>query len=436
MYWFILLFPLLIYPWGYDPYYTTTKANYLYIFVLVAWLSICYKKKYRLLIPKKGEATVEFLIIIFLCLIELSTAFSKSWYTSIFGLIDRKEGLISYFAYCSLFIFSYRMLNLKKLNKLLTGISIVSALVSTYGILQHYLLDFLPRNSFNLNTTRSYAFFDNPNFFGSYLVLVILLTLTLFLIEKNYKLSLLHYISICLSFTALIFSGTRSGWVGVFIGIAFMSVAAIIKNKYLWKKWSLLLISLALIVILLNNLEKGTYTNRITTAVTDSYHIVTNESTGLEGSSRLFIWEKSIPLIKKYFWLGSGPDTFEFVFHAKPDELQRYFGDPNIIVDKAHNEYLQIAITLGIPALITYLLLLLYVFTRTLQAVKKAKDDEKILLFGLMATILGYLGQAFFNISTVPVAPLFWAVLGITLAKSSVYLKSKSSNIENFNQSA
>ncbi|MEH7417106.1 hypothetical protein V7266_17620 [Neobacillus drentensis] len=99
MYWFIILFPLLIYPWGYDPYYTTTKTNYLYLFVGAVWLYLIFKKKYRVLLPEKRDSAVELILLILLSLIEISTALSKYTYTAIHGSLDRCEGLITFFCY-------------------------------------------------------------------------------------------------------------------------------------------------------------------------------------------------------------------------------------------------------------------------------------------------------------------------------------------------
>ena len=77
-------------------------------------------------------------------------------------------------------------------------------------------------------------------------------------------------------------------------------------------------------------------------------------------------------------------------------------------IDKAHNEYLQIAATIGIPALIVYLSFLSLILFPKMKEMFKNK-----LLFILVLTIICYLTQAFFNISTIGVAPLFWMLLGI-----------------------
>ena len=419
MYWFIILFPLLIYPWGFDPYYTSTKTGYLYAFVLGTWLYILFKRKFKTLKPDKGDSTIVVLLLLFLTLIELSTAFSPNKYTSVYGLIDRKEGLISYFCYFSVFLFSYRLMDKEKINKMIPGVAIVSMIVSIYGILQHYQLDFLPRNSAMRNYGGTYTFFDNPNFFGSYLVLAILITLPIYLIASNKKYQTLYFISLCLAFVALIFSNTRSGYVGVFVGFVFITLFVVLKRKLLWKRWGTLAASMMVLLFLVNMSEQGHYTQRINSVVKESYTVATNQSTGHEGSSRFYIWKKSLPLVKEYFWIGSGPDSFEFAF-PNDEETKGFLGGK--VVDKAHNEYLQIAITLGVPALLIYLSFLLLIFRRAVQAVKLAEGNEKILLYGVMATIMGYVVQAFFNISTVPVAPIFWSILGITLAKSTAII--------------
>jgi O-antigen ligase len=424
MYWFILLFPLMIYPWGPLIYYTFPKVFYLDVFVLCTWLYIILKKKYWNTGLPKSSLKVEYIVLVFMCLVGISTALSVNKVTSFYGTDTRFEGLVTFFSYCSVFLFSYRLMDRKKLDKVVSGMVIVSVLVSIYGILQHYLLDFFPRNANPFDPTRSYGFFDNPNFFGAYLVLMIMLAITLYLITNDSKfVTIGYFLASCIAFIALIFSQTRSGWIGVFCGIVFLTIFVIAKRKYLWKKWTALLLTLGLLFVVIDAMEGGVVTNRLTSLLSDSYNIATNQSTGYEGSMRFFIWNKTLPLVKEYFWVGSGPDTFEYIFPASEDELTKYFGTPDILVDKAHNEYLQTAVTLGIPALFTYFLLLSIVIRKAFQAVRHAEGQEKLILYGLISTIFGYLVQAFFNISTVPVAPLFWAILGITLARSSNVLK-------------
>lgn len=128
------------------------------------------------------------------------------------------------------------------------------------------------------------------------------------------------------------------------------------------------------------------------------------------GSNRIFIWKNSLKLIPNSPILGSGPDTLGEVFMEKfGEEAKVAFNDDDIIVDKAHNEYLQQAVTTGIPSMIIYIAFGLTILIRAHKNIKSNK-----LLIPLFCSILGYAVQAFFNISVVSVAPIMWVLLGIT----------------------
>lgn len=351
-----------------------------------------------------------FLYTIIIC---TSTALSVDTNLSLQGGEKRLEGFPVLVCYASLFFFSFRYISTNKLDLVIRLITYCSALVALYGILQHFQLDFLPRNSKKLDWTRSYAFFDNPNFFGSYLVLMILPATALYLSSKKKIYQILHLGIISILFIALIYSITRSAWLGTFCGFIFLSFFVIWKRRYLWKRWLLLLVILASLFILINKFENNSYLTRANTIISDADSVLSGENTGDAGSSRWYIWKKSLPLVKEYFWFGSGPDTFAVVFPNNPEEKQKYFNNPDIKVDKAHNEYLQIAVTLGVPALIVYLIFISHILISGLKAARRQSGDLQIYTYGLLAAIVGYLIQAFFNISVVPVAPFFWIFLGM-----------------------
>jgi O-antigen ligase len=420
MYWFIILFPLLIYPWTHLYYYSIPKVFYLDFFVICVWCTLLVKRRIWNVNISIKLLTIEKVLAVFLGLVFLSSLFSVNIVTSFIGSSLRYEGLFTFVSYVSVFIFSYRILNNNKLRKVLPGIVIVSLVASVYGILQHYSLDFLPGRPFN-GAIRSESFFDNANFFGAYLVLVITLASTLYITAKRNMFIIFLFVTICISFSSMIFSDTRSAWLGWFTAMAILSLGVILKRKNLWKRWIVLLLSLTAIFIFINVTEQGGTLNRLFSAVSQPYKAETNEEKAQDGSSvRLYIWKKSLPLIGPNFWLGSGPDTFIEVFPSDTKESKEILAGSK--VDKAHNEYLQIAITLGIPALITYLLFVFMILRNAFKALKVIQGNDKILLYGLISTIIGYLIQAFFNISVVSVAPIYWSILGITYGISYYYI--------------
>lgn len=133
------------------------------------------------------------------------------------------------------------------------------------------------------------------------------------------------------------------------------------------------------------------------------------------GSSRGYIWSRALPLIKTNILYGHGPDTFAVMF-PQEDFIGKLngFGRVNIIVDKPHNYYIQVAHDTGILSLIALCCLFAIYFLRSFKLFFNRKKDDYWSNIGvsIMVGILGYLIAAFFNDSVVYVAPVFWALLG------------------------
>ena len=138
------------------------------------------------------------------------------------------------------------------------------------------------------------------------------------------------------------------------------------------------------------------------------------------GSSRGYIWSRSIPLIKDTVILGTGPDTFAFDF-PQGDLIGKYYAydTPNIVVDKPHNLYLQIAIDYGVIALLAFLaIMIIYIVDSIKLYAFKEHYDERSKMLGAITClgVIGYLSAGIFNDSVVSVAPVFWIVLGVGVA--------------------
>ena len=124
-------------------------------------------------------------------------------------------------------------------------------------------------------------------------------------------------------------------------------------------------------------------------------------------NSRYEIWKLYIRAFKDKPLMGTGPDTFlSRLSEEYPLEYMYKYIITGEGADKAHNEYLEYATSCGIFTLITYLLLLSLIVIRLF----KKRKEERFSIILLM--ILAYLIQAFFSISVICVAPLFWILLG------------------------
>ncbi|WP_205480485.1 O-antigen ligase family protein [Sphingomonas arenae] len=87
--------------------------------------------------------------------------------------------------------------------------------------------------------------------------------------------------------------------------------------------------------------------------------VASRDSTAL--LSRQQIWEKTAPLVVKYAPLGSGLGTFEPLYRLTedPSSVDRTF------INRAHNDYLQLALETGVPGMLLLLAFLAWWMRRT-----------------------------------------------------------------------
>lgn len=419
---FFAIYPFVIFPMDYDNSYDLIKFKFLLTSILSLWLVFLY---YFIRAEIKIKFNrIDIHLTVFIVLIAISTALSIDTGLSIYGKSGRHEGLSSLIAYVSFFFLSYRFIPLGKFKILFQIILGCSFFVAIYGILQHFHLDFFPRSPEVARTIRSYGFFENPNFFGSYLVLMLLLGMTYYLMLKDGWRSISFLVINYALFLALLYSETRSGWLGSFVGFLIFSAVIFLRRKDLLKKFMILGFGFAIIFVSVNLLEGNSFLKRAGSIIEDGTSVLSGDE-GRAGASRWFIWKKAMPLLDDRPFFGYGPDTFAEIFSATSEEKLQFLGG-EIIVDKVHNEYLQIAITMGTPALIVYLSILYIVFRNTIIATKQTvRKEDQLLGYGFIAVIAGYAVQAFFNISVITVAPFFWMLLGLAYRYSEEIIKCK-----------
>ncbi|WP_320047337.1 O-antigen ligase family protein [uncultured Ilyobacter sp.] len=138
-----------------------------------------------------------------------------------------------------------------------------------------------------------------------------------------------------------------------------------------------------------------------------------------KASSRVYIWSRSLPLLKKSGFFGFGPDTYPIIFPQND-----YFGknvslnNPYIFVSKPHNLYLQIGINTGWLSLFGFLLLVICYCLDSLRIYFNSGYENiyEIVGVGCSLAVIGYLMTGMFNDSAVSVAPTFWAILGLGIS--------------------
>lgn len=143
-------------------------------------------------------------------------------------------------------------------------------------------------------------------------------------------------------------------------------------------------------------------------------------------TGRGYIWSRTIPLLKNYILLGSGADTFSIVF-PNDDYLGMYnSGYTAQTITKPHNLYLQIGVQTGLLSLIAFLAFYIIYFVSSLLLYTKCRLDSYSSKVGLGIFIgsFAYMITGLINDSTITVAPVYWALMGMGIS-INMQLKNK-----------
>jgi len=144
------------------------------------------------------------------------------------------------------------------------------------------------------------------------------------------------------------------------------------------------------------------------------------------GSSRGYIWSRSIPMMKENLIAGTGPDTYPMAF-PQYDYVGKLnsFTSHRMIVDKPHNMYLQIGINTGLLSLLSMVALFVMYAIDSFKVYFKRDINTFMEYIGIGAFtgVMGYLAAGMFNDQIISVAPLFYSMLGLGLAVNRILAK-------------
>lgn len=150
-------------------------------------------------------------------------------------------------------------------------------------------------------------------------------------------------------------------------------------------------------------------------------------------SGRDFIWGKSVPILKETLILGSGPDTYPFMFPQYDYIAGAQNGFASTLITKPHNTYLQIGIQTGVLSLLAYIGFYICYFVESVRIYRK----REVITFtercglGIFISSICYMVAGLINDSTIGVSVIFWTFLGLGYACNHLILKNEVSILEN-----
>lgn len=380
------------------------SIGYFALFSIILTVVKMLTKPNESIILTKGDL---FLLVYFL-LVLISVAGSSLFLYSFKGFCKT----LLYIGFYLSFI-NFLKDNFSKLKYILLAIALVVFAESFIAIKQNFLSvaeisgwQDMSRLNPEQIMTRVYGSLKpyNPNLFGGYLLASLpatLLGVVLPLMNKHYKTSLLCFCLLLLSFTALLLTGCRGAYIGLFVEVIFLGyfIYKFLKSKY--RKFYTIGVSFVCFISTMIILSITSLRTRIF-----SIFAMRNDSSN---SFRFNVYNSCIEMFKDNWLLGIGVGNQNF------REIYGLYMKTGFDALSAYNIYLEMAVESGIFSLIAFILFVSVNLYLAFKYINRRKNIKSIYLIIAVISILGILAHGI--VDTVFFRPqiqlLFWIMIGV-----------------------
>jgi putative inorganic carbon (HCO3(-)) transporter len=340
--------------------------------------------------------------------------------TPLIGEFGRYEGFLTLICYAGVFLLALCAKQKKTVLTVFIAIAISGLLSALVSVLQHIPgLGFpnaykdLPTYAYD-NVYLSSGAADSPIFYGAMVTLVFAVCTGVAIFIETPAITPRKRLIVAgiglLSFTTGLFTSSITPVIGCGTVLLLLLILSVAKGggEYFNRMWKIL--ALCVCIFLLVNATQGLwFRDKYIARFDGSIRKFLIGSTVMDNRSLYeSAWGAAVNAIKTRPLFGVGPDGFANWQNFAPRTY-----------DKAYNEYLHFAVTLGIPAALTYIALLI---TAVRKLIKNIKNPVAAIT---LAAVGGYAVQAFFNASSVTVSPVFWLLLGLSFSTAIIYVDKK-----------
>lgn len=313
--------------------------------IVCAFILLCYVSYLRKLLLKKRSfrlSPCDLFVLIFM-LFYLGG-----------GLVSYAKGLSSFensIVFCCIisvyFLSSNLLINKRIIGTFMRAMLLSGMIISFLGIYQQLsgnaVADWLDVAAFADIAGRVSSTFDNPNVFASYLIMIIPFVFVPYRERPSFVSVVFKLFAFALLIAALVFTWSRGAWLGLIVSLLCFAIFRLRKSPKIF----------ALIFTFIPNLlllAPRSVTSRFSSIFS---FLDTNVDSSV--SYRFTVWKDSLQLFKNNLFggVGVGPDAFHNAYRA-------FSSIGAETVEHSHNLYLQIGIELGIFALLTFALILLF----------------------------------------------------------------------------
>ncbi|HTK82677.1 MAG TPA: O-antigen ligase family protein, partial [Bacteroidota bacterium] len=302
---------------------------------------------------------------------------------------------------CYVVIFHTAMVSVNS-RAFISGVLALSAITAAVALLHFVLPGGSALNQFFSQLSKG-STLGNPSYFAGLLVGVFPVLAGQALDRSNTTLRRLISAALVIASLYLLASiGSRSAWIGFGASITAFGLFLLRSSKMRLAIVGLLAVA-GMVFILLFQAE---IIQKI-----ENISALSGESTI---ARRMYIYEGAWRAFAASPVIGNGIGNF-VVFLPKFRPPEYWMVKSEDIAPHAHNLVLEILSETGIVGLLLFSAVVVLSFMRILKGIKSANEGDRGLLIGLAAGLTGLLADSLFsmNLSTVPVAMMFWIFLGV-----------------------
>jgi len=345
----------------------------------------------------------------FMALAGVSTAFAMSPSMAFFGGQYQSVGMLSLVLAGAVFFLSTQLLtSLGRMRALSWSAVAGGTTVAVVTILQVRDLDPLGLSRENLYVLqRGPSLLGNPDFTATYLVVPLLVAAGLALSASSVKSKAVGWFLSALMLLAVATSLTRGAWFGVAIGTVALAMSARRSSPRIREgRWILGGLGLVVAASLLYR-GPASFLARFSDLA----------STATAGDGRFVLWRDALAVAAEHPLLGTGPDSYRLGWYAARSLESVRLSGVALTTEDPHNIVLLLMATMGIPAALYAVGLVVATLWGTRKAAF-ARDikPERLLYSGWWSALLALAVALFFGVNTVTAAVMLFVAAAVLLA--------------------
>ncbi len=212
-------------------------------------------------------------------------------------------------------------------------------------------------------------------------------------------------------FVAIVFSQSRMGLMSAIVSALLVFVLAATSGSQ--KAWQRLSVATVTLVFLIAGISLAVWIGP--EPVMARFENL-GEQYGASANNRATIWKDTLRLIDAHPWVGTGLGTFSIAYPSVQTSFE------GRLVSHAHNDYLEFASELGIPAAVMLFGGIFYLLLQSARSSRRNEDRlDRAVALGCFGSILSILlhSRTDFNLQIPANALVFAVVLGIAYANLS-----------------